>query len=250
MNLTLVTYYGAKPDVLRKLIKKTHRVLSKAFTDAFEPYNEKQVHGTIIGLEGTRVGDYIINQNYLEQRRLLKAINLPRLFELINTSEHLPYTMQIGGYKHRADYPFTSRGQHPYLRSFSIQGDIAVAMGWPAQNGEYPLTLDKLRRSFNSANVLHKYHSSPTDIDNDFFFVLGRINRAKLNDLSIQVAQEAIRRHFEQQEPVYITIGRENLSFVAYNNTKLPWGECQVFTLPEAKSNTDQLFMMYDDPAA
>jgi hypothetical protein len=250
MNLTLVGYYGAKADSLRKFIKNAQKVLGHALPSAFEKYDVRQVHGTIIGLEGTRLGEYIINQNYFEQRRLLKAVNLPKLFQMLKASEHLPFRVRVGGYKHRKKYPFTSRGQHPYLRSFSVQGDVVVAMGWPEQGSHYPPTLHELRWSLNAANVLHKYHSSPADFDNDFFFVLGRINRAKASELDIQVAQEKMRIYFEKQKGYSVTIDSNSLRVVAYNDTKLPWGGCQVFTLAEAEASVPELFMMYDDPAA
>jgi hypothetical protein len=249
MNLTLVAYYGDKPAPLSKFIGDAQKELSKALPGAFEPYGKEQVHGTLIGLEGTRWGDYIINQNYFEQK-LLKSISLPKVLEILKASEHLPFTIQIGGYDYRREYPFTSRNQHPYLRSFSVQRDIAVAMGWPVRDGEHPLTLDRLRRSLNKANVLHRYHASHTDVDNDFFFVLGRVDRAKSSDWAIQVAEERMRSYFERKKSPSVTIDRKNLRVVAYDDTKLPWGKCKVFTLGEAEADLSQLLTLYDDPAA
>src|SRR5204862_74161 len=82
----------------------------------------------------------------------------------------------------------TRRGQHPRQRSFIIGGTSVVVMGWPIKNGDYRPSLDSLRRAFNTANVLHKYHAAAEDIDNDLFFVLGTIDREKIGDPALERA--------------------------------------------------------------
>jgi hypothetical protein len=102
----------------------------------------------------------------------------------------LPFDIRLGGYKEVAKYPFTSRGLHPYQRSLSIQGNRVVAVGWPYVNGKFARNLDKLRRSFNSANILHKYHRAPDVQDNDFYFVLGRVKSHTFGAAQLQSSQE------------------------------------------------------------
>ncbi len=137
----------------------------------FKRYEEHRVHVTVIGLEGKRDGDKIWNRNYFEMFRMRCAMNIPDLlhFLLADNNPFLPVSIKIGGFKKNMIYPFISRGSAPYFRSFSIQGEIAVAMGWPVKNNLYTSGIDRLRRSFNQLNVLHKYNNSVNAYDNDFF---------------------------------------------------------------------------------
>lgn len=243
MNLTIVAHYGPKSASLRKFIRDLQATLEQVLPVPFEPYREEQVHGTIIGLEGVRWGSCVFNQNYLEQK-CLRAIHFPQLFEILKASRCFPFTVQIGGYDCGIEYLFKSRGQHPHFRSFSIQGAIAVVVGWPASGSYHPLLLDQLRRSLNPANVLHKYHALPADIDNDFFLVLGRINRDRVSDQVLREAQEQMRSYLGQR-PFFVPIDRNSLKLVAYDDTRLPWGSCSTFTLEEAEAVIPQLMRLY-----
>jgi hypothetical protein len=137
-------------------------------------------------------------------------MNFEGLLGMIRAGNTFPLQVQVGGFRNR-DYPFVSRGQRPYERSFSIQGDKAVLMGWPIrgepsanivqskteliqENRVYPTALDDIRRSSQNCNVLHAYHRSLTDIDNDFYFRIGLIKNAPLNPLVQQVMETAIRQ--------------------------------------------------------
>ena len=53
-------------------------------------------------------------------------------------------------------------------------------MGWPNEDGSYPNSLDLLRRTFREYGISHKWHRTDDEIDNDFFFVLGTIDRDML----------------------------------------------------------------------
>src|SRR4029453_11203237 len=99
------------------------------------------------------------------------------LIGIIQSTAHLPALIRLGGFDPARDYSFSSRGLHPAARSFSIQGRIAVAMGWPVVHGAFPPSIDVLRRELAQAGALHKYHASDGDIDNDFFFVIGQLER-------------------------------------------------------------------------
>ena len=245
MNVTLVAYYGEKPEPIAEFITAAQEKLALHLGDAFEKYNLGQVHGTIIGLEGTRVGNHILNTNYLEQRRQLRPIDLQRLLKILKDQSLLPFSVSIGGYKDGKNYPFTSRGQHPYLRSFSIQGEIAVAMGWPCTDDRYPLSVDRLRRSLNKANILHKYHAEISDIDNDFFLVLGRINRSKADEISLYETQEIMRSFLMKSYNLSVPICRENISIIAYVDTTLPIDTSRVYGLDEAETKIDEIKGLY-----
>lgn len=164
MQVTLVAFYGEKPKELLHLIQYLQNLLAERLLSAFHPYQLEQVHGTIIGLEGHRGDTSIHNLNSDA------AVAPSLLLSFLRSPDFRPTTVRIGGYRHYHEYPFQSRGMHPYLRSFSIQGAIAVAMGWPASESQFPTSLDELRRQFESRlAVRHKWHRKPGDVDNCVF---------------------------------------------------------------------------------
>jgi hypothetical protein len=63
MDVTLVSYYGEKPSAIAKLIDGVIDALHGELGNAFRAYSQNQVHGTIIGLEGSRLGNRIINKS-------------------------------------------------------------------------------------------------------------------------------------------------------------------------------------------
>jgi hypothetical protein len=247
MDLTLLAHYGEKPPLVAGLVDRAQDTLSAALGDAFRPYALQQVHATIIGLEGTRIADSdrVVNMNYLQLRQQLKFIDLSKLTSLLQDRSLLPITARLAGYHDGASYPFTSRGQHPYLRSFSIQGEIAVAMGWPVDGDRYPFSLDRLRRALNEANVLHKYHASATDIDNDFFFVLGRVDRRGISETVLQSTQETMRSFLARETPLELNIGPEHLTIVAYTDPTIPEATSVLFSLEEVKQSPNDIIRLY-----
>lgn len=215
-QLTLVSHYGTKPVELERLIRACHEVLARGLGGGFEPYASEQVHATLIGLEGRREGDRIVNA---QSRRRVDPGAL-----LAFVRDEIPsLRVRIGGYRAEADYGFTSRGQHPAERSFSIQGRIAVAMGWP---DDATSSLDRLRRKFDERlGVRHKYHTSADAVDNDFFFVLGTVT----TPVPAEVGNEV--RACLAQSPVVVIVGRSTLRIVAYQDPRLPRETSQAFAL-------------------
>ena len=95
---------------------------------SFTPYEPQQVHSTIIGLEGRRDGNRVLNMNYLRLQNQRRYMDVEPLNEAINHAlELLPLQIRFGGFRRFEHYPFTSRSQHPFARSFSIHDGIAVA---------------------------------------------------------------------------------------------------------------------------
>ena len=132
-NLSLVAHYGEKPPEIETLITEAQEILQSELPLAFRKYDIRQVHATLISLEGHRTGNVIVNANYSRFCHERRIIDFNKAFELLKNPDFLPFKVIIGGYKEHGDYPFTSRGAHPYKRSFSIQDDITVAMGWPCE---------------------------------------------------------------------------------------------------------------------
>ena len=245
MDVTLVAYYGDKPLLIETLIKGAINELSDALGSEFIPYTLQQVHGTIIGLEGARVDNYIINTNYVEKRNELRSVDLNAALQVLMDESLLPFNITIGGFVDGGQYSFTSRNLAPYFRSFSIQGAYAVAMGWPYINGEYSKSIDKLRRAFNQANILHKYHSTPDTEDNDFFFVLGSIVNEDIDQIQLEEAQVRLRSFLAAHEGVRVPITRDKLRVVAYVDPKLPLETSCSYTLDEAQDKIDEIRSLY-----
>ena len=221
VNVALIAFYGEKPESFAALIREAQRLL-KSLGDAFCPYDLRQVHATLIGLEAHVLHDgTILNANYQALRRESRIMRSADVLEVVRESSSLPLTVRIGGYRAEATYPFSSRGHHPWRRSFSIQGTRAVALGWPVDGAVYPPSLDAFRREMNRANVLHKYHAEPGDIDNDLFFVLGTVRPDGAEPPRLEAMEQRLRE-FLSGTSVELDVDRDDLQIVGYVDPMLP----------------------------
>jgi hypothetical protein len=227
MQVTLVAHYGQKPPALSALVRHLHGKLQDLLGPAFRRYELEQVHGTVIGLEGCRHGQRLMNQNSGS------AMNLRGVVDFLRDPRLQPIRVQVGGYQASGEYAFRSRNTHPYLRSFSIQGDIAVAMGWPDQRGSYPNSLDQLRRAFQEYGVRHKWHRTDDEIDNDFFFVLGRIDRQTADPVVLESSTQIVRAEIASHGATLVEINRDTLRLVGYSDPQLPPGTSRWYGLDE-----------------
>jgi hypothetical protein len=193
-NATLVAFYGKKPEPLAVLVDAVQKHARQLLGNEFAPYPMEQVHATIVGLEGARnaTGD-MVNANFLSLRAESRTMQLPRCLEHLQRTPLLPFTLRFGGFQKDAVYPFTSRGEHPFARSFTIQGTRAVLMGWPVAGQSYPLALAHLRRELEAFGVLHKYHAAADALDNDAFMVVGQIRRTAGDDAAIRRVIDDVR---------------------------------------------------------
>lgn len=236
MPATIVAYYGQKPAPLQHLILAVQTQLAQMLGRAFHPYAIEEVHATLIGLEGCRIGATLYNSNFQSLRHEQRVMNLAGVLELFCQSQRLPIGLQIGGFQADITYPFTSQNQHPYHRSFAIQGSTAVLMGWPRQSDRYPLTLDQLRQDCQAYNVLHKYHAHPEDVDNDCFMVLGQVLRDRLSEAQVHQAQTLIRAYLATHR-LQLALTLAHLSLVLYDDDpRLPWPDCQQIPLVQAQT--------------
>jgi len=246
-NLSLVTYYGDKPPEIETLIREAQEILQDGLPLAFSKYDIRQVHATLISLEGCRTGNTIVNENYTRFCRERRIIDFSKAFKLLKELDFLPFKVRIGGYKEHGNYPFTSRGTHPHQRSFSIQGDIAVAMGWPCDGKDYPPVLDSLRRAFSSANILHKYHRTADDTDNDFYFVLGNLLLEKTSKPALQNTHHRMIKFLSCRDPLTVTVARKHLRVIAYTDPRVPPDSTRSYTLDEAEEKLDEIKSLYRD---
>jgi len=219
MQITLVSHYGEKSDGLASYIRNCQSEISISLSSAFTSYNLHQVHGTIIGMEGCINIGQIENMNFNEYRQEIRHMNPSKILEFLRSPSVPEFDVQIGGYIENENYGFLSQGQHPYLRSFSIQGENVVAMGWPT---DLSSILDDFRRSFNRLNILHKYHKNESTIDNDFFFVLGQVNRDVLTNEEIFDVEIKMRQFMASHDPIILRVNVCSLRLVSYFDAKLP----------------------------
>ena len=228
MQVTLVAHYGPKPASLATLLRHLQKNLSTSLGRAFQLYDIDQVHATIVGLEGCRVDGGI------RSKRSGKLLDFSGVVEFLRGGEFSPIHVRVGGYSESRGYPFLSRDAHPHLRSFSIQEDTAVAMGWPVENGNHPDSLDRLRRSFQQFGVRHKWHTTDEAVDNDCFLVLGRIDRDGLDDKILQAAAASIRADLATALQTMLEISRDTISFVGYVDSRLPPESSKMYGLHES----------------
>ncbi len=221
--VTAVALYGPKTGALRSLLETVQAITGKRLRGGFRPYTLDQIHGTVIRLDGVtdRQTGLIVNQRYLELTGTPRAMDHARASEILAAYLTPPLSIRIGGYQPDTPATFSSRGQHPYERTFSLQGDAFVLMGWPVgtvMNGMSQRPLDEFRRKMNDANILHWYHESATDIDNDFHLVVGHHNGASQYEIT-----EAVRyvRGYLARHPVQIQVGVDQIAIIAANSPTL-----------------------------
>jgi len=258
---TIVAFYGEKPTPLTRLIglccEKVMGVLGKQFS----PYEIEQMHATIVGIERAP-GSTQMNLNFQRYRNRAAEMDLPGFLEYLRSRAPIPFSTQIGGLSDR-DYPFTSRGQRPYNRSFSIQGDKVVVMGWPqmgqtAQQSRfaethtpyqpqfYPSTLNEIRLEAQAYGILHAYHREPSDVDNDFYFRIGVLNSPQLA-VSTQCKLEAdLRRLLATEDPTIIDVGLSDLYVASYDDDTLPLISTRAWSLARFEPGGDLLRVLYE----
>ena len=130
VQITVVALYGDKSSDFAALITRCQElgrgVLGVGFPRLYDP---SQIDATIFGLE-RKIGLAFYNANFSRYQGRYLVMNLEGILDYLRRCGHFPLAVQVGGYGKR-DYPFVSRQARPYERSFSIQGDKVVVMGWP-----------------------------------------------------------------------------------------------------------------------
>jgi hypothetical protein len=172
--ISAVAFYGPKTGRLRELLAGVQALIAEQVGGDFRPYTLDQVHATLIALNGVRERGTIVNEYLLEHAGERREMDLPRVMDILARRFAAPLRVRIGGFGPGQAVPFTSRGQHLAERTFSVQGEAFVLLGWPADSlAGAGRPLDELRREMNAAGALHRYHARPTDVDNDLHLVVG-----------------------------------------------------------------------------
>ncbi|MCL4860773.1 MAG: hypothetical protein KJZ93_15260 [Caldilineaceae bacterium] len=236
VQFALVAFYGEKPTPLANLLTACQEQLRHALGEAFLPYQVEQIHATMAGLESV-IGQPGVNDHFAQLRGEHRVMDFAALLHFLRRGEWSPITVQLGGFADRA-YPFTSRGRRPFDRSFTIQGDKTVLMGWPVApkrkgKAAWPTTLDGLRRAFQAYNVLHKYHAAPADMDNDCYLRLGLLDLACVSSTALPVVAADLRTYLSIRQPLYLPIDHTTLSIVAYTDERLPPASTQAWRIDD-----------------
>jgi hypothetical protein len=217
--ISAVAFYGPKTGRLRELLTGVQALIAEHVGAGFRPYTLEQVHATLIALNGVREGGTIVNEYLLEYAGVRREMDLPRVMDILTRRFAVPLRVRIGGFRPEAAVPFTSRGQHLAERTFSVQGDAFVLVGWPADSlAGAGMALDELRREMNAAGALHRYHARPADVDNDLHLVVGHHAGAPAGALARATA--AVRDKLAA-DPADLAIGLADVTIVAADSHTL-----------------------------
>jgi hypothetical protein len=217
--ISAVAFYGPKTGRLRELLTGVQALIAEHVGAGFRPYTLDQVHATLIALNGVRAGGTIVNEYLLEHAGVRREMDLPLVMDILARRFAVPLRVKIGGFRPEQAIPFTSRGQHLAERTFSVQGEAFVLVGWPAESisgGGRPL--DELRREMNAAGALHRYHARPADVDNDLHLVVGHHAGAPAGALARVTA--AVRDQLAAG-PADLAIGLSDVKIVAADSHTL-----------------------------
>jgi len=217
--ISAVAFYGPKTGRLRELLTRVQALIAEHVGADFRPYTLDQVHATLIALNGVRDGGTVVNEYLLEYAGVRREMDLPRVMDILARRFAVPLRVRIGGFRPEAAVPFTSRGQHLAERTFSVQGDAFVLVGWPADSlAGAGMALDELRREMNAAGALHRYHARPADVDNDLHLVVGHHAGAPAGALARATA--AVRDKLAA-DPADLAIGLSDVTIVAADSHTL-----------------------------
>jgi hypothetical protein len=221
--VTAVALYGPKTGEFRHLLENVQQICGEHLGQAFRPYTLEQIHGTVIRLDGMAgpAGGPPVNQRWLERTGTARAMDLPRALDILAAGLTPPIRVQAGGFRPGVPATFTSRGQPPHERMFSVQGDALVLVGWPVstvRHGPTRRPLDDLRHRMAQAGVWHWYHDSPKDVDNDLHLVVGHCDGAPAGRIAGAVG--AVRDHLAGH-PVEVDGGADQITIIASDSPTL-----------------------------
>ena len=217
--VSAVAFYGPKTGRLRELLTEVQALIAEHLGADFRPYTLEQVHATLIALNGVPTGGAIVNQYLVEHAGVRREMDLPRVMDILARRFAVPLRVRIGGFRPGQAAPFTSRGQHLAERTFSVQGEAFVLVGWPADSlAGVGMALDELRREMTAAGALHRYHTRPADVDNDLHLVVGHHAGAPAGALARATA--AVRDKLAA-DPADLAIGLSDVKIVAADSHTL-----------------------------
>jgi hypothetical protein len=234
---TLVAFYGKKMDRLLDLIQQIqHQIAQSPFHDFYRPYDIRQIHATIIGMEIIPGQDQPLNLNVWKKKGRRTPMDLAGIEQTL--MDFLPMNLQFGGFPE--DYEgFRSLGKRLFERSFELDWSSGkmVLIGWPVDSEFQPndLLLRLRDTLYQQHQILHKYEG-----DTDCYLVLGRLQG--LDRLNAQVLrhlksakqelEEKIQRNLSEY-PHNVPLDLDQLSVVQYTHTTLPPSNSQSWSIDQ-----------------
>lgn len=229
--VTAVAFYGAKTGALKQLAECVQEILREQLGSGFRPYTLDQIHGTVIRLDGftdPQTGS-VVSLRYRDGAGPRPPMDHAQAQEILAARLTPPLRIRVGGFRAGEAAAFSSRGKHPYERSFALTRGAFVMMGWPEStiaHGSAAQPLDGLRRDLGRANVPHWYHHRPGDVDNDFHLVVGHLTTAPPDGAGppdgAAAAVHAVRSYLAGH-PARLEVGTGQLAVIAsYSPTLAP----------------------------
>jgi hypothetical protein len=221
--ITAVALYGPKPEPLKGFLNNVQDILHRQVGAAFRPYSLEQIHGTLVRLDwliDSRSG-LLINAHYRDATGTSSPMLPDRAMEILDSSLKSPLDIRIGGHEPEGRATFSSRGTPPHERMFSVQGQAFVLVGWPLSTircGIADKPLDDLRRKMNSAHIMHWYHKSHADIDNDFHVVVG--HHADASPSVTSAAAKEVRNYLTKH-PIEISVDVRQVAIITSDSPTL-----------------------------
>jgi hypothetical protein len=221
--IAAVAFYGTKGGAFKQRLKAIQEMCRDGIGKCFEPYTLEQIHSTVVRLDGSIhfQSRLLVNQHYLQLAGVPREMDLARALGILTSEFKVPLKIVIGGFTPDNPGTFMSRGQRSYERMFSAQDGALVLVGWPAvtvENGISVKPLDEIRRKMNEANILHWYHQSRGDIDNDFHLVIGHYS--DVSHPQVNEATHAVSAYLAKN-PIRLEVGVDQLSVVASDSPTL-----------------------------
>jgi len=193
-RLTVVAFYGPKPEPLRTLIGAVQQAFEAVLGAAFRPRPVDDVHATVLGLEDA--------PDRADDVAAFLAAEL----------RAAPLDLQFGGFRAGDTAFLLSRGRSLHERSVGPDG---VVLGWPVERGRPTARLGELRRDCARFGVIHKYHRGTAALDPDAYLVVGAVD-AHRTGVAEAVRAAALER------PTSVRLTASDLALVRYADPALP----------------------------
>jgi len=251
MQATIVALYGEKSHDLSALLTQIQDAVEQTLGSRFRRYDIRQIHATLVGLERDELrAEGYLNRNFKIHRRVEVEMDFSSVMDYLRQVCRTPFQVQIGGFQDR-DYPFTSRGERPFNRCFSIQGGNVVVIGWPRRGiphtrlrsstdtasedaTQYPNILHRIREGAQRHGVLHSYLRRPDDTDNDFFLRIGIVDDpGSVDSRASPLVYNATRGMLASLYPLVVNIGLPNMSLAFYESEELPLASTTAYALTD-----------------